>query len=90
MGDLEERQPSVSEAPHPRPGQSRALAATPQRPAPEPHDLGTEGVQRSLIAGHAVVVGVPAQDAGKPATLLGNRLIAALQQLAPQGVKLGP
>ena len=90
MGDLEKRQPSISEPPHPLPGQSRALAATPKRHAPEPDRLGSEGVQRSLITGHAVVVGVPAQDAGKPTTLLGNGLIAATQELAPQGVQLGP
>jgi hypothetical protein len=28
-----------------------------------------EGEQRLAIAGHAVVVGVPAQDAGEPASL---------------------
>ena len=77
MTDLEERQPSISETPHPLPGQSRALAATPKRHVPVPHDLRAEGVQRSLIAGHAVVVGVAAQDLGKPSALLRDGLIAA-------------
>src|SRR4051812_13668477 len=90
MRDLEERKPSISQTSHPRPGQSRALAATPKRHEPMPDRLGTERVKRPLIARHAVVVGVPAKDAGKPAALLRDGLIAAAQQLAPQSVQLHP
>ena len=90
MDDLQERQPSISETPHPLPGQSRALAATPKRHQPEPHRLRPEGVERSLIARHAVVIGVPTQDAGKPDALLRNGLIATPQKLAPKGMQLGP
>ena len=57
--DAEEREPSGSEAPHSLPGHCGALAAAPQRHEPEPHSLGAEGVQRLLIAGHAVVVACP-------------------------------
>ena len=64
MCDREQRQPSVSQALHPRPGQSRALAATPERHPPEPDRFGAEGEQRPLIARHAVIVDVPAKDAG--------------------------
>ena len=39
MRDLKKRQPPVSQAPHPLPGQSRALAATPKRHEPVPHRL---------------------------------------------------
>jgi N-terminal domain of reverse transcriptase len=63
--DGEKRQPSVAEAPHPLPGHRGALAAAPQRHEPKPHGLGAEGVQRLLVAGHAVVVGVSTQDAGE-------------------------
>jgi hypothetical protein len=90
MRDLEKRQPSISQTPHPLPGQSCALAATPKRHEPVPHGLGTEGIQRPLVARHAVVVGVPAKDAGEPASLLRDGLIAAAQQLAPEGVQLHP
>jgi len=55
-----------------------------------PDDLGAEGVQRLLVARHAVIVGVPAQDAGKPASLLGDGLVATSQQLALKGVQLHP
>src|ERR1700756_2195176 len=77
MRDLEERKPSISQAPHPLPGQSCALAATPKRNEPVPHSLGTECVERPLIARHAVIVGVPAKDAGQPASLFRHGLIAA-------------
>ena len=90
MCDLERGKPSVSQTLHPRPRHSRALATTPKRSAPEPHDFGAEGVQRPLIAWHAVIVGVPTQDAGQPAALFGNGPIAALEKLAPQGVQLRP
>jgi len=90
MCDLERGKPSVSQTLHPRPGQSCALTATPKRPAPEPHDLGAEGIQRPLVTRHAVIVGVPTQDAGRPATLLGNGPIAALEKIAPQGAQLRP
>ena len=90
MGDLEEWQPSIAQAPHPLPGQSCALAATPKRLEPEAHGLRAEGIQRPLITRHAVIVGVPAKDAGEPTPLLWDRLIAASEQLAPEGVKLRP
>jgi hypothetical protein len=48
-----------------------------------------EGEQRLLVAGHAVVVGVPSQDAGKPATLLGDRLVPASHQLGLDRAELG-
>ena len=74
MSDLEERQPSVAQAPHPLPGQPCALAAAPKRHEPVPHGLGAEGIQRPLIARHAVVVGVAPEDAGEPAPLLRDGL----------------
>ena len=44
----------------------------------------------SLIVGHPVIVGVPLQDAGEPATLLWDGLVAASQQLALEDEQLGP
>ena len=57
---------------------------------PVPHCLGTERVERPLIARHAVVVGAPAKDAGEPASLLRHGPVAAAQQLAPEGAQLHP
>src|ERR1022692_2583379 len=37
-----------------------------------PGDLVAEGVDRLDVVGHRVVVAVPAQDAGKPTSLLGD------------------
>jgi len=90
MGDLEKRKPSVSQAPHPLPGQSCALAAAPKRHEPVPHGLRAKGIQRPLITRHAVVVGVAPEDAGEPAPLIRDGPIAASPQLAPEGVKLCP
>ena len=87
MRDWEERKPSIAQASHPLPGQSCALAATPKRHEPVPHCLGAERVERPLVVRHAVVVGVPTKDAGKPASLLRHGPVATAQQLAPEGVQ---
>ena len=44
---------------------------------PVPDDPSAEGVERLDVVGHRVVVVVPAQDAGEPASLLGDRAMHA-------------
>jgi hypothetical protein len=61
----------LREAVHSLPVQAGALAAAPQRLVPVPGHLIAEGVHRLAVAGHRVVVVVPAKDAGEPVSLLG-------------------
>jgi len=44
MRDAGGRQPSLRVAAHPLPGEAVSLAAAPERPVPEPHDLVAEGL----------------------------------------------
>src|ERR1700686_5085593 len=72
----------IGEAPHPLPGQPAALTATPKRFEPVLDDPFAEGAERLDVVGHRVVVVVPLQDAGEPATLLWNGLVHTPRHLA--------
>ena len=84
------REPSLREAMHSLPVQATALAAAPERLVPVPGCLVLEGLDRVAVAGHRVVVVVPAQDAGEPASLFGDGQVPASHQLALEGVQLDP
>ena len=71
----------MREAVHSLPVQVVALAAAPQRLVPMPGHLIAEGVHRVAVAGHRVVVVVPAQDAGEPVSLLRDGLMRAPPRL---------
>jgi hypothetical protein len=49
--DVEERQPSVSQALHPLPGQSCSLAAAPKRHEPVPYGLGAVTDKDAIMSG---------------------------------------
>ena len=66
------------------------LAATPKRPQPVPDHAFAEGAERLDVVGHRVIVVVPVQDAGQPATLLWNGLVHASGHLAFDREQLGP
>src|ERR1019366_7495375 len=55
MGDADGREASVRVAAHPLPVEAVSLAAAPERPVPESHDLATEGLHLVDVAGHGVV-----------------------------------
>ena len=55
MGDADGREPSLRMAAHPLPVEAVSLAAAPERPVPESHDLGSEGLHLVDVAGHGVV-----------------------------------
>jgi hypothetical protein len=57
------RKPVGHVATHPRPAQSRALAATPQRRPPVSNEVEPKCRERFAVAGHAVVVEVSGQHA---------------------------
>ena len=54
-----------------------------------PDELSAEGGERLAVVGHRVVLVVPAQDAGEPASLLGDGLMHASPYLEPVGPQLG-
>ena len=55
MCDADGREPSFRVAAYPLPGEAVSLAAAPERPVPEPHDLVAEGHHLVDVAGHGVV-----------------------------------
>src|SRR6266487_7005964 len=55
MCDAGGREPSVRVAAYPLPVEAVSLAAAPERPVPESHDLATEGLHLVDLAGHGVV-----------------------------------
>ena len=65
------------------------LAASPERLEPVPDDLVAEGGERLDVVGHRVVLVVPSQGAGQPASLLINGQMLATLDLAPQDSELG-
>src|SRR5579871_4451917 len=67
-----------------------ALAAAFERPVPVSGRLVAERVDRVAVAGHSVVVAMPADDAGEPAPLLGDRMVLASAQLGLDLAELGP
>ena len=71
----------LSEELHPFPGQPMFLAASPERLEPVPDDLIAEGGERLDVVGHRLVVVVPLQDAGEPATLLWDGQMHPLRHL---------
>ena len=74
-------QPAFVEAVHALPRQAGALAAAPKRPMPVPDRLGVKRCNRIDVAGHGVVVAVPAHHARQPLPLDGDRVVPALHQL---------
>ena len=75
----------LSETIHPLPVQPMFLAATPERFEPVPDEQIAEGGERLDVVGHRVIVVVPLQDAGEPATLLWNGLVHTPRHLALDG-----
>ncbi len=69
MGDADGREPSLRVATHPLPVEAVSLAAAPERPVPEPHDLGSEGLYLVDVAGHRVVGEMTSHHAREPASL---------------------
>ena len=82
-------EPSLRDAVHAFPVEAVALATTFERPVPVPGCLPVERVDRFAVAGYCVVVAVPADDAGKPAPLFGDRQMPALAQLGLDLAELG-
>ena len=54
-----------------------------------PDDSVAEGAERLDVVGHRVILVVPAQDAGKPATLLWDGLMHPPRHLAFDREQLG-
>src|SRR3954447_4112081 len=75
MKDAGLGQPSVGQAASSFPGDPAFLAAARQRLLPEPLDLSSKASQRLAVVGHRVVAVMPGQDAGKPASLVGDRVM---------------
>ena len=75
---------------HALPVEAVALAAAFERPVPVSGRLVAERVDRVAVARHAVVVAVPADDAGEPASLVGDWVVLASAQLGLDLAELGP
>ncbi len=69
MCDAGGREPSFRVAAYPLPGEAVSLAAAPERPVPEPHDLVAEGHHLVDVAGHGVVGEMASHHAREPASL---------------------
>jgi len=79
----------IGETLYPCPGHPVLLAASPKRSEPVTDELFAEGAERLDVVGHRVIVVVPGQDAGKPATLFWNWVMHPLPHLAFDGEQLG-
>src|SRR5664279_1306057 len=65
------------------------LAAPPKRLEPVSDEQVAEGAERLDVVGHRVIVVVPGQDAGEPATLFWNGMMHPLPHFAFDGEQLG-
>ena len=83
-------EPSGSEAVHPLPVHTAALAAAPECSMPMPCDLVAEGRHRFDVAGHGVVGEMSSHHACQPAPLLGDGLMPAPPQLVLDLLELRP
>src|SRR5437773_4259832 len=62
MGDADGRERSLRVAAHPLPVEVVSLTAAPERPVPESHHLGSEGLHLVDVAGHGVVGEMASHD----------------------------
>jgi hypothetical protein len=89
MTDVREREPTGGVRREAFPRHRPSLAAAPRRATPEPTEAIPEGLQRSGVAGNAIISGVPQHHCAQVGALLRKRLRHAPPQLGLHRAELG-
>src|SRR5580692_6729922 len=82
------RKPAIDQAPHPIPGYAAVLAATRQRPMPEPAYLESERLQRLAVHGHSVVADVSTYHRPQPFACVLDGSVHSQSQLGFHRIQL--
>ena len=90
MYDARWRQPAIDEPVHAFPREAMFVAASFQHMKPHLSEASVKCLKRPVVAGHAVVLVVPAQHRTEPVSRLGYRRMKSSAQFQLEDGQLGP